>query len=404
MGLIDRLFSKKKNTDVQENSGQTVPAQSVIDIMLVNAEACLNEGNPERAFKTYNDVLEMQPENSQAQYNLGTLYALGKGTEQDFLKSAKYFSLVASKGDSEAKKMCEKSTLYYVNQNLASETPYDVYQKMLTYASALYPQNSDNGTVSQKSIASEKLFAVGSYDLNQKRYEEAVKLFRASGEYGNHGKSQNYLAVLYNAGAGTEKNDLAALYWFDRAAENGVQEAQKDRDGILNAYRNNNSPEEFAEIIEQLIKECSNGSKDIPHDDKKAEYWRSQKEQMLQTKTQSESEDGCKTENAVKKYEDTVWKILNFIYFCSKNEEKRLSFAVDIPNTENSAVLTCEPGRDGWVYSAGAVRKGSDMLVSNYLKHGSKEEVMEYLKTDKALVQTLDAIRKLSDNVDERMM
>ena len=404
MGLFDRLFSKKKNTDAQENIRKAISAQSVIAVMLANAEACLNEGKPDRAFKTYNDILEMQPENSKAQYNLGTLYALGRGTEQDFLKSAKYFSLVASKGDLKAKKMCEKSTLYYVNQNLASETPYDVYQKMLTYAAVIYPQSSNNETASQKNIASEKLFAVGSYYLNQKRYGEALKLFRASGEYGNYGKSQNYLAVLYNAGAGTEKNDMAALYWFDRASDNRVQEAQKDREGILNAYRNNNSPEVFSETIEQIVKECSNGSKDIPRDDKKAEYWRSQKEQILKTKTQSESEDGCKTENAVKKYEDTVWKILNFIYFCSKNEEKRLSFAVDIPNTENSAVLTCEPGRDGWVYSAGAVRKGFDMLVSNYLKHGSKEEVMEYLKTDKALVQTLDAIRKLSDNVDERMM
>lgn len=404
MGLIDRLFSKKKNTDAQENSGQTVPAQSVIDIMLVNAEACLNEGKPERAFKTYNDVLEIQPENSQAQYNLGTLYALGKGTEQDFLKSAKYFSLVASKGDSEAKKMCEKSTLYYVNQNLASETPYDVYQKMLTYASVLYPQNSDNGTASQKSIASEKLFAVGSYDLNQKRYEEAVKLFRASGEYGNHGKSQNYLAVLYNAGAGTEKNDLAALYWFDRAADNGVQEAQKDRDGILNAYRKNNSPEEFAEIIEQIVKECSNGSKDIPRDDKKAEYWCKRKGKMLNAKTQSKSETRSKSDDDVKKYEDTVEKTLNYI--CRKNEGKRMSFAISIPDTKNMAVFTFEPGGtdNGWIYSVGVVRNGTNMLVSNYLNHGSREEVMEYLKSEKARTETLDVVRRLSDNVDERMM
>lgn len=403
MGLFDRLFSKKKNTDAQESSRQAVPAQSVIDAMLANAEACLNEGNAERAFKTYNDILEMQPENSKAQYNLGTLYALGRGTEQDFLKSARYFSLVASKGDSEAKKMCEKSTLYYVNQNLASETPYDVYQKMLTYASVLYPQSSNNGTASQKNIASEKLFAVGSYYLNQKRYGEVLKLFRASGEYGNHGKSQNYLAVLYNAGAGTEKNDMVALYWFDRASDNGVQEAQKDREGILNAYRNNNSPEVFAETIEQIVKECSNGSKDIPRDDKKAEYWRKRKEQMLNAKTQSESERGSKSDNDVKKYEDTVEKTLNYI--CRKNEGKRMSFAIFIPDTENRVVLTFEPGGtdNGWIYSVGVVRNGTNMLVSNYLNHGSREEVMEYLKSEQARTETLDAARRLSDNVDERM-
>lgn len=70
---------------------------------------------------------------------------------------------------------------------------------------------------------------------------------------------------------------MAALYWFDRASDNGIQEARKDRDGILNAYQNNNSSEVFAETIEQLIKECNNGSKDIPRDDKKAEYWCNQK-------------------------------------------------------------------------------------------------------------------------------
>lgn len=281
MGLLDRLFSKKNTTDSQEKDKHVVSSQSVIDIMLANAEICLKEGKQESAFKTYNDILEIDSGNSKAQYNLGILYALGKGTEQDFLKSAKYFSLVASRGDSEAKKLCEKSTLYYVNQNLASETPHDVYQKMLIYASTLYPESSGNETASQKIIAAEEIFTVGSYCLNQKRYKEAIKLFRASGEYGNHGKSQNYLAVLYNAGAGTEKDDLAALYWFDRAADNGVLEAQKDRDGILNAYLNNNPAEVFAEIIDQLVKECSNGSKEIPCDEKKAEYWCKRKEQML---------------------------------------------------------------------------------------------------------------------------
>lgn len=44
--------------------------------------------------------------------------------------------------------------------------------------------------------------------------------------------------------AGPKQNDLASLYWFDKAVDNGAADlAQKDRDGILNAYRTNLSPQ-----------------------------------------------------------------------------------------------------------------------------------------------------------------
>ena len=83
-----------------------------------------------------------------------------------------------------------------------------------------------------------------------------------------------------------------------------------------------------------------------------------------------------------------------------------MSFAISIPDTKNMAVFTFEPGGtdNGWIYSVGVVRNGTNMLVSNYLNHGSREEVMEYLKSEKARTETLDVVRRLSDNVDERMM
>ena len=67
------------------------------------------------------------------------------------------------------------------------------------------------------------------------------------------GKSQNYLAVLYNAGLGVEKDDIAALYWFDRATDNGVEVSKKDRDGILNAYYENFSPEKFYDTMDFIL-------------------------------------------------------------------------------------------------------------------------------------------------------
>lgn len=106
-------------------------------------------------------------------------------------------------------------------------------------------------------------------------YSDAAKLFRAAAEYGNDGYSQNYLGVLYNIGAGVEKNDLAALYWLDKAVENGAADvAQTDKDGILNAYKASLSPAEFYEYMMQLSGWCSLGDENVPKDAEKAKYWR----------------------------------------------------------------------------------------------------------------------------------
>ena len=111
--------------------------------------------------------------------------------------------------------------------------------------------------------------------FNRKEYPSAAKLFRAAAEFGNDGYSQNYLAVLYNLGAGVEQNDLAALYWFDKAVDNGVADvARKDRDGILNAYKANFTPTEFYETMLTLSSWCGSGHEDVPKDAPKSAFWR----------------------------------------------------------------------------------------------------------------------------------
>ena len=100
-------------------------------------------------------------------------------------------------------------------------------------------------------------------------------MFRAAAEFSSYGYSQNCLAVLYNVGAGLEKNDLASLYWFDKAVDNGAADvAKKDRDGILNAYKTNLTPREFYEEMMKLSGWCNIGSEAVPKDAAKAAYWR----------------------------------------------------------------------------------------------------------------------------------
>lgn len=273
MGLLERLFGEGERASL--TADEKVPSsEMVIQYMLANAEVCLESNMPEMAFETYRKIVELTP-NTTAQHNLGSLYAQGKGTDQDFLQAAYWFLQAVVNGDSSAEKLLSKSTMDYLNQDLSKLMPYELYQKMQRYILFLYPKEDGN------SIAAETLYSLAGHHFNKKEYAEAAKLFRTAAEYYNHGESQNYLAALYNAGACVEKDDLAALYWFDRAADNGMEISKKDRDGILNAYFENSSPKEFFDIMETLARACINGTVDIPRDNEKAEYWRNQCEKLI---------------------------------------------------------------------------------------------------------------------------
>lgn len=272
MGLFDKLMGKTDRTPSKQE-GEALQSEKVIQRMLADAKICLDSDMPEKAFETYRHIVELTP-NVTAQYNLGSLYAQGKGTKQDFLQAAYWFRQAVLHGNSDAEKPLTKSTMDYLEQDISRITPYELYQKMQRYIQLLYPKGNGNR-------AAETLYGLAGHHFNKREYAEAAKLFRTSAEYYHHGASQNYLAVLYNAGAGLEQDDLAALYWFDRAADNGVEASKRDRDGILNAYFTNNSPEKFFNIMETLVKACINGTSDIPQDNEKAQYWRRECEKLL---------------------------------------------------------------------------------------------------------------------------
>ena len=250
-----------KQNETQANS------QDIIDSMIMMAGILIEHGDYERAVETYKNVLELQ-QNETAQYNLGTLYAQGKGVKQDFKEAAYWFNQVGLRGDEQAKKLCMKCMIDFIQQDFQHKTSEQIYFDMMRFVKFIWPLKNSELEVNRN------LYAIAGNHFNKQEYTEAAKLFRAAAEFGNDGASQNYLAILYNQGAGAEKNDLVSLYWFDRAADNGIVAAEVDRDGILNAYRINLSPAEFYEQFMILSGWCSIGSEDVPKDADKAAYWR----------------------------------------------------------------------------------------------------------------------------------
>lgn len=160
--------------------------------------------------------------NTTAQYNLGTLYATGRGTEQNFLHAAYWFYRAAIGGDTQAEKLTMKCLMDYVHKDFAKKTPQALYQEMLHFAEQLYPRENS------RDIAVDRMNDLADFHMSRREYSADAKLFRAAAEYGDSGKAQNMLAVLYNTGNGVKQNDLVALYWFDRAV---------DRENRIGPYR-----------------------------------------------------------------------------------------------------------------------------------------------------------------------
>lgn len=258
----------KRNKDAKKQSTPVSETTAISEVHMNMALGFYEEKNYGSAFDLFKLVAE-NTDNSKAQYNLGSLYAQGLGTEQDFIEAAYWFNRACKNGEEGADKLTTKCLLDYANAVLRTKTPKEVYEKLSAFAKRVY--NTENYSV----VVCKNLLELGTYYFNSKKdYAMAAKLFRAGAEYENDGWCQNYLAVLYNAGAGVEKNDLASLYWFDRASEQGIAAAKTDRDGMLDAYVNNLGKQETAEQLRLLAGWCATGIDDtVPIDKNKANYW-----------------------------------------------------------------------------------------------------------------------------------
>lgn len=272
MGLFDKILKNQNKQSAPEVNQQAQPdtsrdSKKIIEVMLMTAGEAMRNGDYGRAVDTCKSILELEP-NETAQYILGNLYAQGKGVGQDFMEAAYWFRQAELAGNEMAGKLCMKCMLDFTHQSFELKTPEQLYTDMVRFVKYIYPD--ENAELK----AGRNLYSIAGNHFNNKEYSQAVKIFRAAAQFGNDGYSQNYLAVLYNAGAGTEQNDLASLYWFDKAVDNGVEISRKDRDGILNAYKTNLTVTEFYEHMMTLSGWCSVGSEDVPKDAAKAEYWR----------------------------------------------------------------------------------------------------------------------------------
>jgi TPR repeat protein len=124
-----------------------------------------------------------------AQYNLGVLYFSGRGVPQDYREAYRWTRMAAEQGFANAQ--ANLGTLYYndlgVSEGIESYWPISLF-------------------------------------LRESRLREAAHWYRAAAEQ-DHGQAQYFLATLYEAGSGVDRDLIQAYQWGKLALDNEVPEA-----------------------------------------------------------------------------------------------------------------------------------------------------------------------------------
>lgn len=197
----------------------------------------------------YAKVLEMAEHGDiKAQYRISIWYLQGTGVEKDIRKSVEWYkkALVqdanldtketrnilqsikdaAKQGDAEAQfslGVCnEHGAGYYAEAETIVYHANGIdfaYEPNITMAETWYEKSAEQGYAPAQYI-------VGMRHSYNTKYSEAIELFKKSAEQG-YVLAQNKLADYYLIGMGVEKDEVKAIQWYTKAAEQGDKIARR---------------------------------------------------------------------------------------------------------------------------------------------------------------------------------
>lgn len=203
-----------------------------------DAARALQSGNYNKAF----EILEPMARegNVNAQYNLGRMYAKGKGVSRDFAKAVHWFRKAADQG--------------YVSAQYNLGVMYDNGQgvdKSYTDAIQWYHKAADQGHPKAQ-------FSLGFMNANgqgvTQNFEKTIKWYGKAADQG-HSMAQFFLGLLYMQGKGTSQDALLAYKWLS-LSEAGLPSgrARDDANKMLNFLREKLAADKLARA-ENLVKE-----------------------------------------------------------------------------------------------------------------------------------------------------
>ena len=239
---VEKLNSLSKKKVI--NKSKDTPKGLVDNSFNLNAENFQDGLNPlnKDDYETAHQLLLQLAEQGIAkdQYNLGLMYAKGKGVVKDYSKAIKWWTLAAEQGNGKAQTNLgwvyekgkgvpidfEKATKWY---QLASDQGIAKAQDKLNLFSKEKidnkTQDSPKGLTDNSFYLNAKNFQDGLNAFNKEDFESAHQLFLQLAEQGVS-KAQYNLGLMYAKGKGVVKDDSKAIQWWTLAAEQGDGKAQ----------------------------------------------------------------------------------------------------------------------------------------------------------------------------------
>ena len=150
-------------------------------------------GNWEQDFKTAYNYYSGNAENGdyEIKCNLGVMYKKGKGVKRDYQKALYWFTKASEQG-------CERANFHIGLMYEYGEGVKKNYLKALDYF-------MDSGVYSE-------------------HIKNKIEIYKTEAEVGD-GELQYKLGLIYEDGIGIRKNSKSAIYWYEKAASNGIRDA-----------------------------------------------------------------------------------------------------------------------------------------------------------------------------------
>ncbi|UZO08517.1 uncharacterized protein OCT59_028771 [Rhizophagus irregularis] len=200
--------------------------------------------------------------NITAKLYLANCYRLGKGIKKNESKAFEYYKILAEKKIADAQYQFGNCYFYGVGIEINREQAFNWYEKAANngniISKCILEQNYNKKTSNKKNknaeikihktIYFEGLRRIGINNYNgigtKQNYKKAIYYFQKAAENGHkiaqcdlgdcyrkaaekgHITAQNNLGYLYQHGEGTEKDLNKAIYWYNKAAESGDKVAQ----------------------------------------------------------------------------------------------------------------------------------------------------------------------------------
>jgi uncharacterized protein len=181
-----------------------------------------------------------------AQYNLGLMYATGKGVSQDYVMAAIWFRKAAEQGYAPAQ---SNLGVFYRDGRGVQQAPAE--------AVVWLRKAADQGDpIGQYCLGLQWEAGEG---VPQQNYTEAIKWFQKAAEQG-HAVAKLHLGVIYAEGRGVPQDYIRAHMWFNLAAAQGEQKAIR----LLDMAAQRMTPAQIAEA-QKLARDWRPTAQPHPH-------------------------------------------------------------------------------------------------------------------------------------------